>query len=164
MKKIITAGYINDITKLKNSLNGNARYSFTINGQRFYTATDSDYTDVVKNAKQGDYVAIEAPRGKTVSKITLLADYNPNVILAAYTSSRFTANSLKHFLEDIRGLMLKHGVTSEIPYYEGRNNYAAVDLYSDYNPRSTCLTNLQCGTPKECAERVITHYYNMIEG
>lgn len=161
--RLVTAGYISDIVKLKNSNNGNARYSFKIDGRRFYTGSDSSYTDVVKNAKQGDYIAVESPRGITVSKITLIPEHNPNLILASY-SGRFTAKSLKHFLEDVRGLMIQHGVTTEIPYYEGRNNYSAVDLHSKYNPRSTCLANLECGTPRECAESVITHYYNMIKG
>ena len=161
MKRVTTAGYIENINKLKNSINGNARYSFTINGNRYYTATDSDYTDVVKNSKPGDYVAIVAPRGKTISEISVIEENNPNKILSAYISSRFTVKSLKYFLEDIRELMKKHGIEKEIPYAAERNNYTCVDLYAGYN-LECCMTNLECGTPRECAERVIRHYYQMI--
>lgn len=160
MNRVITAGYINDINKLKNSVNGNARYSFTVNGNRYYTATDSDYTDVVKNAKPGDYIAIEAPRGKTVSKITLINDHNPNLLLASY-GRIFTYKSLVDFLNEIRELMKLHGITTEIPYSAQRNNYTAVDLYKGYD-KECCMTNLECGSPRECAERVIVHYYQMI--
>ena len=160
MNRVITAGYINDINKLKNSINGNARYSFVIDGNRYYTATDSDYTDIIKNAKQGDYIAIEAPRGKTVSKIKLLDEHNPYVMMAGY-GKIFTYKSLVHFLREIRELMKYHGITREIPYSAQRNNYTAVDLYKGYD-KQTCMTNLECGSPRDCAERVIVHYYQMI--
>ena len=160
MKKVTTAGYINDINKLKNTVNGNARYSFAIDGKRYYTATDSSYTDIVKNAKPGHYIGIIAPRGKTVSKITLIHDHNPNLLLASY-GRIFTYKSLVDFLIEIRELMKLHGITTEIPYSGQRNNYTAVDLYKSFD-KECCMTNLECGSPRECADRVIVHYYQMI--
>jgi hypothetical protein len=64
----------------------------------------------------------------------------------------YTRASLRHDLIEINETLM--GINKTRLEAEGRNGYTGLDLYDE---KGACLTNITCGTPKECLAAANSH-------
>lgn len=68
--------------------------------------------------------------------------------------SRYTANALQHDIADINKKLAFSGSCYRYKYLP-REGYSAVDLHAvEASGKSKCVSNVQCGSPRECFDRM----------
>ena len=65
---------------------------------------------------------------------------------------RYTRSNLRADLQEINETLM--GINKTRLEAGGRNGYTGLDLYDE---KGTCLTNITCGTPKECLNAANAH-------